>query len=162
MSEYPRSGNSASPSAAPKDPQYNFGDFGTLTKVTWLATCDPSAEILREDIFGTDQSDYGYNSAGLMTDVVEHATGGLPDEFGSGTSPLATRYLYRPDGQLQRVTFPDGDAFNYAYDPEGRSTGITGSDQGLEKPLISAAQYRDPVTGTLSAWTNHITLGEQP
>jgi YD repeat-containing protein len=35
-------------------------------------------------------SDYGYNSAGLMTDVVEHATGGLPAEFGSATSPLAT------------------------------------------------------------------------
>jgi len=92
----------------------------------------------------------------------QYATSGLPTEFGSPAAPLATQYHYRPDGQLDRLTYPDGDTFTYDFDSQGRATGITGTDNGVQAPLISGAQYRDPVTGVLASWTNHITLGGQP
>lgn len=107
-------------------------------------------------------TDYGYNQIGQTTDVVEHSTSGFPTEFGSSAAPLATRYGYRSDGQVDLVTFPDGDIFRYDYDAAGRQVGLRGTDDGVEAPLISDAQYHDPVTGTMAAWTNHITLGGQP
>lgn len=120
--------------------------------------CDSSSSTGRMTLV----TDYGYNSAGQTTDVLEYATSGLPTEFGSPGAPLATQYHYRPDGQVDRITYPDGDAFTYDFDAQGRATGITGTDDGVQTPLISGAQYRDPVTGVLASWTNHITLGGQP
>ena len=63
---------------------------------------------------------------------------------------------------MDQVTFPDGDVFTYDFDAQGRQTGISGSDDGVTKALISDAQYYEPITGALSAWTNHIALGGQP
>jgi YD repeat-containing protein len=107
-------------------------------------------------------TDYGYNALGATTDQLEFTNSGLPAEFGSASAPLATHYQYRTDGQLDRLTFPDGDAFDYDYDAQGRQVGIRGMDDGLEKPLISDAQYYEPVSGALTAWTNHVTLGGSP
>lgn len=107
-------------------------------------------------------TDYGYNTVGSITDQFEHATSGLPAEFGSPSAPLITRYGYRLDGQMDHVTFPDGDVFSYDFDGQGRQIGISGTDDGVQKPLISDAQYYEPVTGTLAAWTSHVALGGQP
>jgi hypothetical protein len=107
-------------------------------------------------------TDYGYNALGLPTDIVEYATSGLPSEFGSAAVPLATHYRYRSDGQVDQITFPDGDVFDYDFNDQGRAIGLRGFDDGVEQPLISDAHYQDPVTGALADWTNHITLAAQP
>lgn len=131
---------------------------GRIARVEVDQQCDVASPTGRMTLV----TDYGYDAAGSVTDQFEYATSGLPAEFGSSSAPLVTKYGYRFDGQRDQVTFPDGDVFKYEYDPQGRQIGIRGSDDGVEKDLVSDAQYYEPVTGTLAAWTNHVTLGGQP
>lgn len=120
--------------------------------------CDTASSTGRMTLI----TDYGYNKTGQTTNIVEHATSGFPAEFGSFSTPLATVYGYRPDGQLSQIAFPDGDVFTYTFDSAGRSTAISQTDNQAQEALVSDAQYREPASGLLAGWTSHVTLGELP
>ena len=132
----------------------------------WLELLDPS--IFSDDVSYTyDQGTGCTNGIGRLCarqdqSGIEHYS---YDAFGEVTQQTqaifglnySTQYIYDAAGHLTQETYPDGRIVSYTRDAFGRISGIQGTVNHVNAPILSAMQYRADGAATSLTFGNGLT-----